>query len=112
MAAGYGAMILAHDQLWQLIVSSIVTGAGVSICFVAAPSLLLRYVAGNVMGQANGLHNLARSLGTTLSSAVTAAVLTGMRIGRGPRSSPSEEAFVVAFLVSGGAAVTIASLWL
>jgi MFS family permease len=107
MAAGYGAMILAHDQLWQVIVSSIVTSAGVSICFVAAPSLLLRHVSGHVMGQASGLNNLARSLGTTISSAVTAAVLTGMRTGQGPGSSPSEEAFLVAFSVSGGAAVTI-----
>lgn len=107
MAIGYGGLSLAHEQLWQLIVGSIITSAGVSICFVAAPSLLLRYISGSVMGQANGLNNLARSLGTTVSSAVTAAILTGMRIDQEPGSFPNEDAFVVVFLVSGGAAVMI-----
>jgi MFS family permease len=107
MATGYGGLSLAHEHLWQLIVGSIVTSAGVSICFVAAPSLLLRYVSGSVIGQANGLNNLARSLGTSVSSAVTAAILTGMRIDQEPGSFPNEDAFVVVFLVSGGAAVMI-----
>ncbi|MFF1252807.1 MFS transporter [Pseudarthrobacter sp. NPDC058329] len=107
MAGGYGVLIAAHDHLWQLIVSNVVTSAGVSLCFVAAPALLLRHVEGSVMGQANGLNNLARSLGTTISSAVTAAILAGMSVTQGLAAFPSEDAFHAVFLVSGSAAVLI-----
>ncbi|OZC83964.1 hypothetical protein CH254_24070 [Rhodococcus sp. 06-412-2C] len=112
MAIGYVALIFAHSEIWQMIVAGILISVGVSFCFGAAPTLIMRNVSHAETGQANGLNNLARSLGTSSSSAITAAVLASLTItaGYGAEQVPAESAFVTVFFISAVASLLICIL--
>ena len=108
VAAGYGIGIIVLDEIWQLVVISVVVGAGIGIAYGAMPSLVMGAVAASETASANSLNTLMRSIGTSLSSAVAGVVLAQLTLDLGGVAVPSEDAFKLVMGV--GAAAAAAAL--
>ncbi|GGL17502.1 MFS transporter [Nocardia jinanensis] len=103
MAGSYVARVYLSDNLWQIVVGSVLVAAGTSMTYAALPTLIMRAVPLTESASANGLNTLLRYIGTALSSAVMAAVATMSTIRVADEVFPSFQAFTVLFWVSAGA---------
>ena len=102
---GYVLSTVLMAQVWQVVLASLVIGAGVGIAFAAMPALIMSAVPVSETGAANGLNSLMRAIGTSLSSAVMSAVLANMTMRVGPAQLPTEGAFRMTFVIAAVAAV-------
>ena len=105
IALGYGCAIVLMDNVAELIVASVVIGAGVGIAYAAMPALIMGSVPVTETASANGLNSLMRAVGTATSSAVMAAMLAQLTITVGGVQVPSESGFRATFAVAALAAV-------
>ncbi|MGW4066391.1 MFS transporter [Nocardia grenadensis] len=108
MAGSYAARVYLSDNLWQIVVGSVLVAAGTSMTYAALPTLIMRAVPLTESASANGLNTLLRYIGTALSSAVMAAVATMSTVRVADEVFPSFAAFTVIFWVSAGACVVTA----
>ncbi|MEV0106440.1 MFS transporter [Nocardia sp. NPDC050799] len=108
MAGSYVARVYLSDNLWQIVVGSVLVAAGTSMTYAALPTLIMRAVPLTESASANGLNTLLRYIGTALSSAVMAAVATMSTIRVADEVFPSFQAFTVLFWVSAAACVVTA----
>ncbi len=113
LAIGGGVLGVAYllatflmAEPWQMMLSMMISSAGVGIGFAAMPTLILNNVPMAEAGASVGLNGLMRSVGTTVAGAVMATVLTReMSIFAG-LPIPSETAFKICFVI--GAVVAFA----
>ncbi|MGB3771424.1 MAG: MFS transporter [Rhodococcus sp. (in: high G+C Gram-positive bacteria)] len=105
VALGYLAGIVMMSAVWQLIVVSLIVGAGIGLAYGAMPALIMAAVPASETAAANSFNTLMRSLGTSSASAVAGVVLASMSMTVGPVSVPTENAFRVTMAVAAGAAV-------
>lgn len=105
IAAGYGGAVFLMDEVWEIVLVSVVVNAGVALAYAAMPALIMRAVPVTETGAANGLNALMRSLGTAFSSAVISAVLAALAITFGGVALPSRDGFTIAFLIAAGVAL-------
>ena len=105
IAAGYAFAIVLMDNVAELIVASVIIGAGVGIAYAAMPALIMGSVPVSETASANGLNALMRSVGTAVSSAVMAAMLAQLTITFEGRQLPSLLGFRATFAVAAGAAL-------
>ncbi|QII07386.1 MFS transporter [Rhodococcoides fascians A25f] len=105
IAAGYLIGVVTLSAVWQLVVISIVIGAGIGLAYGAMPALIMGAVPPSETGAANSFNTLMRSLGTSFASAVAGVILAQMTISTGGTSVPSEAAFHVTMAVAAGAAI-------
>ncbi|UYP17359.1 MFS transporter [Rhodococcus sp. Z13] len=105
VACGYVFGAFMMDAPWKLMVSVIISSAGVGIGYAAFPTLIMDNVPLAEAGSSVGVNSLMRSVGTTTAGAVMAAVLTSKTMELGGFSIPSESAFQLCFFVGAGAAV-------
>lgn len=103
MAGAYVSRVYLSDNLWQIVVGSMLVGAGTSMTYAALPTVITRAVPLTESASANGLNTLLRYIGTALSSAVMAAVTTMSTIRVADKGFPAREAFIMLFWVSAGA---------
>ncbi|MGW5382585.1 MFS transporter [Nocardia sp. NPDC003963] len=103
MGGSYVARVYLSDNLWQIVVGSVLVAGGTSMTYAALPTLIMRAVPLTESASANGLNTLLRYIGTALSSAVMAAVATMSTIRVADEVFPSFQAFTVVFWVSAGA---------
>ncbi|HEX6342388.1 MFS transporter [Umezawaea sp.] len=105
VAAGYGFAALAHSHLWQVLLCTMVVGAGIGLGYGAVPSLIMAAVPVTQTAAANSLNNLCRALGTSSASAVTGLLLVASTTSVGTLTVPSETAIVAILLLGAGAAL-------
>lgn len=105
IAAGYLIGVVTLSAVWQLVVISMVIGAGIGLAYGAMPALIMGAVPPSETGAANSFNTLMRSLGTSFASAVAGVILAQMTISTGGTPVPSEGAFHVTMAVAAGAAV-------
>jgi MFS family permease len=105
VAAGYGFAALAHSHLWQVLLCTMVVGAGIGLGYGAVPSLIMAAVPVAQTAAANSLNNLCRALGTSTASAVTGLLLVASTTSVGTLTVPSETAIVAILLLGAGAAL-------
>ncbi|PVZ93644.1 MFS transporter [Amnibacterium flavum] len=96
LATGYGAVLLFHHSLWQVLGVNIVLGIGIGLGFAAMPALIMQAVPRSETGAANGLNALMRSLGTSIAAAAIGAVLAQSTATVGGVTGPSENGFLLA----------------
>ncbi len=106
IAAGYVFAILLMGNAFELIMASVIIGAGVGIAYAAMPALIMGSVPVTETASANGLNSLMRSVGTAVSSAVMAAMLAQLTITVGGLPVPSLFGFRATFAVAALAALT------
>ncbi|WP_046496701.1 MFS transporter [Streptomyces odonnellii] len=105
MVAGYVVRFFTSHQLWTIVLGATVVAAGTAIAYSALPALVMRAVPVSETGAANGLNTLMRSVGQAFCSAAVAAVLTRVTFEAGGRTAPTLHAYLLVFLIAGGAAL-------
>jgi MFS family permease len=76
-AAGSLVQIAFHTELWQIFVSSAISGIGMGFLLGALPALLAEMAPSDQTGIATGVYNSLRTLGGSAAGAVFAVVLAG-----------------------------------
>ncbi|MGW7533781.1 MFS transporter [Amycolatopsis sp. NPDC054798] len=105
IAVGYLFAIFLMANAIELIIASVIIGAGVGIAYAAMPALIMSAVPVTETASANGLNSLMRSVGTSTSSAVMATMLAHLTITVGTFTVPSLAGFRATFAVAAAAAV-------
>jgi MFS family permease len=108
VAAGYGVGTVLMAEVWQLVLVSVLIGAGIGLAYGAMPALIMSAVPVSETAAANSLNTLMRSIGTSVSSAVAGVILAQLTINLGGYSLPSQNGFRVVLII--GAAAALAAL--
>lgn len=109
VVAAFALPAIVHDELWQVLGSGILTGAGIGLAFAAMANAIIEAVPAAQTGEASGVNAIARTIGSSIGTAVVAAVITSQST---PEGMPTDQAFTYGFWVCAGVAVlaVIASL--
>jgi len=87
---------MAHDQIWQVVVSGLFTGAGIGLALATASNAIIESVPAAQTGEAIGVNTIARTIGSSVGTAVIAALITSNST---PQGMPTDDAFSIGFWV-------------
>lgn len=104
IALGFTAGIFMVHAAWELIIVSMIVGAGIALSYAAAPTLIMRSVPHTQTAAANSVNTLSRSIGTSLASAVHGALLANALVPGGISYGPLDP-FHLCFALAAGACV-------
>ncbi|MFD3453872.1 MFS transporter [Streptomyces sp. NPDC058691] len=93
---------LGHGQIWQVLVSGVLTGAGIGFAFAAMSNAIIESVPAAQTGEASGVNTIARTIGSSIGTAVVAAVITSHTTAQG---LPTDTAFTAGFWTCAGVGV-------
>ncbi|MEU4690004.1 MFS transporter [Actinoplanes sp. NPDC023714] len=93
---------IAHDQIWHLLLSGSLTGAGIGLSFAAMSNAIIEAVPATQTGQATSVNAIARTIGSSIGTAVIAAIISAKV---SPQGIPTDDAFTIAFWTCSGIAV-------
>lgn len=93
---------IGHDQVWEIVVSGILTGAGIGFALASASNAVVESVPVTQTGESIGVNTIARTIGSSIGTAVIAAILSA---NSGPQGIPTDSAFTIGFWVCAGVAV-------
>ncbi|MEV0251737.1 MFS transporter [Nocardia sp. NPDC050712] len=68
-------LLVAHDELWEIMIGMLGFGAGIGTTYAAMPALIARGVADRELGSAVSFNQVLRTVGGSLGSAVSGAVI-------------------------------------
>ncbi|TNM36526.1 MFS transporter [Nocardioides albidus] len=97
-AAGTFWFVLAHDRVWEVVVSFAVAGLGIGVAFAALAVVVVASVPPEQTGAASGMNTNIRNVGGAFGTALTASVLTATALTDG-RST--EAGYLISFFVLG-----------
>ncbi|MEV4708740.1 MFS transporter [Actinoplanes sp. NPDC049316] len=98
--AGFTVLALAHERMWSVIAGTLFVGVAIGFGFAGLPAALLRAVAPERTGIANGMNSIARSIGSSIASASVVVLLTSEPASAGTTGAPAESRFVLAFVLA------------
>jgi EmrB/QacA subfamily drug resistance transporter len=102
-------LVLAHDEVWQLLVETTMLGLAVGLACAALSNLIVEAVPQSQTGVASGMNANIRTVGGALGSAVIASVVTANARPDGlPVESGYTHGFAVLVITSGLAALVAA----
>jgi EmrB/QacA subfamily drug resistance transporter len=93
---------IAHGEMWQVVVSGLLTGAGIGLAFASMSNAIIESVPALQTGEAIGVNAIARTIGSSIGTAVIAAIITSNST---PQGLPLDDAFTIGFWVCAGVAV-------
>ena len=93
---------LGHGEMWQVVVSGLLTGAGIGLAFASMSNAIIESVPALQTGEAISVNTIARTIGSSVGTAVIAAIITSHST---PQGLPLDDAFTVGFWVCAGVAV-------
>ncbi|MFT8592023.1 MAG: MFS transporter [Bifidobacterium sp.] len=96
---GFLIPALGHGQLWQIILSCILTGAGVGLAFAAMSNVIIGAVPAENTAEATSVNTIVRTIGGGIGTAVLAATLSSHTIAGG---IPTDSAFTLTFWICTG----------
>ncbi|WP_306216127.1 MFS transporter [Actinoplanes sp. RD1] len=102
VVAAFTLPALAHGQIWQVLASGILTGAGIGFAFAAMSNAIIEAVPASQTGEATSVNTIARTIGSSIGTAVVAAVITSHTT---PQGLPTDDAFTYGFWTCAGVAV-------
>lgn len=105
VAAGYGVGSVLMSSVWELVLVSLLIGAGIGLAYGAMPALIMAAVPVSETAAANSFNTLMRSIGTSVSSAVAGVILAQLTVSLGGYTLPSQNGFRVVLLIGAGAAL-------
>jgi MFS family permease len=106
VAAGYAVGSVLMGSVWELVLVSLLIGAGIGLAYGAMPALIMAAVPVSETAAANSFNTLMRSIGTSVSSAVAGVILANLTITLGSFTLPSQAGFRTVLLIGAGAALT------
>ncbi|GAB7037726.1 MULTISPECIES: MFS transporter [Catenuloplanes] len=102
VTAAFALPALAHGQMWQIVVSGLLTGAGIGLAFAAMSNAVIEAVPVAQTGEASGVNAIARTIGSSVGTAVIAAIISSHST---PQGLPTDAAFTTGFWACAGVAV-------
>jgi EmrB/QacA subfamily drug resistance transporter len=75
-AIGLGVLTVAHDELWQVLGVTLVTGLAFGLAFAAMSNLVVEAVPSSQTGVASGMNANIRTIGGALGGAALASIVT------------------------------------
>jgi EmrB/QacA subfamily drug resistance transporter len=91
-----------HGATWQILVSGLLTGAGIGLAFASMSNAIIEAVPATQTGEAASVNTIARTIGSSIGTAVIAAVIASNTTAQG---LPTDHAFTEGFWVCAGVAV-------
>ncbi|WP_405056117.1 MFS transporter [Kribbella sp. NBC_01505] len=105
VAAGYGVGSVLMSEVWQIVLVSLLIGAGIGLAYGAMPALIMSAVPVSETAAANSFNTLMRSIGTSVSSAVAGVILAQLTINLGTYTLPSQNGFRLVLIIGAAAAL-------
>lgn len=102
LAASFGILALSHGSLVLVVVSGLLTGAGIGLAFAAMSNSIIESVPRTHTGEAISVNSIVRTIGGSIGTAVIAAVLASNTTDQG---IPTDQAFTTGFWISAAVAV-------
>ncbi|MDO9395322.1 MAG: MFS transporter, partial [Herbiconiux sp.] len=102
VTAAFVLPAVAHGELWQVVVSGILTGAGIGLALAATSNAIIESVPATQTGEAISVNTVTRTIGSSIGTAVIAAVITSNST---PQGLPQDDAFTIGFWVCAGVGV-------
>jgi EmrB/QacA subfamily drug resistance transporter len=96
VTAAFVLPAISHGQLWQIVVSGLLTGAGIGLALAATSNAIIESVPAEQTGEAIGVNTIARTIGSSIGTAVIAALISSNST---PQGLPMDNAFTVGFWV-------------
>lgn len=101
-------LLIAHDELWEILVGMFLVGMGIGTTYAAMPALIARSVVADELGSAVSFNQVLRTVGGSFGSAISGAVLSAHL---GADGHPTAEGIVLALaLAAVGCAAVLAGL--
>jgi EmrB/QacA subfamily drug resistance transporter len=105
-SAAMAILAFAHQQEWEIYLSSAIMGVGFGLAFSAMSALVVAAVPRSQTGVASGMNANIRTIGGSIGAAVMASIVTSQL---GPLGLPKESGYTIGFAVMAGGLV-LASL--
>ena len=102
VTAAFVLPAIAHGETWQVLLSGILTGAGIGLALASTSNAIIESVPATQTGEAISANTIARTIGSSIGTAVIAAIITS---NSSPQGLPSDDAFTIGFWVCAGVAV-------
>lgn len=99
VTAAFVLPAISHGELWQILVSGILTGAGIGLALAAISNAIVESVPAAHTGEAIGVNTIARTIGSSIGTAVIAAVISS---NSSPQGLPIDDSFTAGFWVCAG----------
>ena len=101
--SAFALLAVAHDEPWEIYLSSALMGVGIGFSFAAMANLIVDAVPQEQVGVATGINSIMRTIGGSLGAQISASIVaTHLISGSG---LPAESGFEIAFVLSAGVLV-------
>ncbi|MGA7207160.1 MAG: MFS transporter [Specibacter sp.] len=102
VTAAFVLPAFSHGAIWQIVVSGVLTGAGIGLALAATSNAIIESVPAEQTGEAIGVNTIARTIGSSIGTAVIAALISSNST---PQGLPLDNAFTIGFWVCAAVAV-------
>ncbi|WP_062298648.1 MFS transporter [Demequina maris] len=102
VTAAFAVPAVAHSALWHIVLSGVLTGAGMGLVFAAMSNAIIDAVPASHTGEATSVNSIVRTIGGSIGTSVVAAVIAG---NSSPEGVPLDAAFTQGFWVCAGVAL-------
>ncbi|MET0693391.1 MAG: MFS transporter [Propionibacteriaceae bacterium] len=99
VTAAFVLPAVSHGELWQVVVSGLLTGIGIGLALAALSNSIIENVPAEQTGEAIGANTIARTIGSSVGTAVIAALISSHAT---PQGLPTDDAFTIGFWVCAG----------
>lgn len=106
--AAFAPLAVARDQVWQILLATVMIGAAVGLTFSAMPNVIVESVPADQTGVATGMNANLRTIGGALGGQITASIVTSGRRVLGYPGPGYTVSLVIMVAVSVAAAVVAA----
>lgn len=110
MAITYAGRAFLSENLFQIVLGSVLVGIGTALAYGALPTLIMRAVPVTETASANGLNVLLRSVGTSTSSAATAGITMASAVIIADTVAPTLGALQLSLWLAAGASVAATAI--
>jgi len=102
VTAAFVLPALAHGESWQILLSGILTGAGIGLALASTSNAIIESVPATQTGEAISANTIARTIGSSIGTAVIAALISSHST---PQGLPTNDAFTIGFWVCAAVAM-------
>jgi EmrB/QacA subfamily drug resistance transporter len=102
VTAAFVLPAIGHGEMWQVVTSGILTGAGIGFALASTSNAIIESVPAGQTGEAISANTIARTIGSSIGTAVIAALITSHSTAQG---LPMDSAFTIGFWACAGVAV-------
>ncbi|MEJ5869088.1 MFS transporter [Pseudokineococcus sp. 5B2Z-1] len=99
VTAAFVLPAVSHVQLWQVVVSGVLTGVGIGMALASISNAIVESVPAGQTGEAVSTNAVVRTVGSSIGTAVIAALLAASAT---PQGLPGDSAFTAGFWACAG----------